>query len=325
MTQSEQQQDLPGNVRRMRRLAWAVLLFERVWPAVAPALLLIGGFVCLALLDLPRLLPPTLHMVLLAMVGVGVLGLLAYGLRRINRPSTAEADRRLETDTGLRHHPLAVLSDQPAGGGSALWAAHLARARAQIGRLRLHPPRPMLAAADPRALRALVLIALAACIGVAGPDSFIRIGRALHPGFAPPPAPPPPLLQAWITPPPYTGLAPVFLKQEGGSVTIPAGAKLTASLTGGTGEPTLQLNAATTPFTRLDAGSFQVEQVLNTGGRLAIRRAGRQVAAWDLTVVADAAPVVSFPEPPGVQRGNPPQTRLPWQASGTGRRRRLWH
>ena len=48
-----------------------------------------------------------------------------------------------------------------------------------------------------------------------------------------------------------------------------------------------------------------------------MRRDGREIAGWNLTVVADAAPVVSWPEPPGRERGGgrTPSTRLPWQVS----------
>lgn len=305
--------DLPKGLVRMRRLARAVLLFERAWPAVAPALGLIGAFLCLALLDLPRHLPPEAHLAALVVFGLATLVLLGLGLRRVRRPTPAEADRRLEADTGLRHQPLAVLTDSKATGGDALWALHVARARAQITRLRLRLPRPMLAAFDRRALRALVVTALFTCTVIAGPDAPGLLLRALTPGFAPPAAPPAPLLQAWITPPAFTGLAPIFLKPEGGSILAPAGSTLTASLTGGTGAPTLVQNTATTPFTRLDAGSYRIEQALTQDGRLAIRRAGHEAYGWDLTVQRDEAPEVVFPEPPGPQRGNPPLARLPWQ------------
>lgn len=311
---------LPG-LRRMRRLATAVLLFERLWPAVAPALGAACVFICVALLDLPHELPPILHLVVLIGLGIVMLILLGIGLREVRRPLPAETDRRLEADSGLRHQPLAVLADHPATGGNSLWAAHVARARAQIGRLKLKAPRPMLAAADPRALRALVLVALVACVGIAGPDALPRLERAFHPGFVPTPPPPAPLLQAWITPPAYTGQAPVFLKAEGGGVTVPAGARLSVNVTGGTatgvgGEPILEQSGHTQAFRTLDPTSFQIEQDLTTGGRLAVRRRGREMAAWDLTVVEDSAPVVTFPEPPGfVRNGTNPQTRLPWQVS----------
>src|ERR1700735_4642421 len=41
-----------------RAVARSAILFERIWPALWPALGVAGLFVCAALLDLPELLPP---------------------------------------------------------------------------------------------------------------------------------------------------------------------------------------------------------------------------------------------------------------------------
>ena len=48
-----------------------------------------------------------------------------------------------------------------------------------------------------------------------------------------------------------------------------------------------------------------------------MRRGGHEVAFWDLTVVADHAPMARFPEPPSAARGDAriPATRLPWEVS----------
>ena len=306
----------PPGLRRMRFLAGAVLWFERGWPALAPALGLVLVLAAIALLDLPRALPPLVHVGLIAASGVAVVALLVRGVRRIGRPPAQAADRRLELDSGLRHQPLLVLTDRPSGGGGALWPAHVARARAQLGKLRLRLPRPMLAAADPRALRALVLIVFAASLGIAGPDAMARLAAAFHPGFVPAAPPPAPLLQAWITPPDYTGQPPLFLKPEGGAAEIPAGSKLTVSLTGGAAgtAPTLDVPGHSEAFASLDPTSFQIEQTLAAGGRVAVHRQARELAAWELTVVADVPPVVVFPEAPGILRnGANPQARLPWR------------
>jgi len=303
---------------RRRALARAVLLFERVWPAAWPALGVAGAFVCAALLDLPGLLAPMLHLLALVATGLVFAGLLARGLRRVNRPSEAEADRRLERASGLRHRPLTVLHDRPAlDGAEGLWAAHVARTMARLDRLRVGLPRPGLAARDPRALRGLLVVALTACLVIAGDDTPLRLARSLRPAWVPPPAPPTTQLQAWITPPAYTGLAPMFLKTEGGAMSVPAGSHLTVSVTGGNGEPSLVLAGTARPFQVLDGASFQTDVELNAGGRLAVRRGGRELAAWALTVVADSPPMVSWPEPPGPTRGGGrvPQTRLPWQVS----------
>jgi uncharacterized protein (TIGR02302 family) len=303
---------------RWRALARAVLLFERVWPAIWPPLAVAGAFLCAALLGLPPLLPPLLHLALVAGIGLAVAVLLARGLWRVARPSQREADRRLEQASGLRHQPLAVLHDKPAlPGAEGLWAAHVARAMAQLDRLRVGWPRPALAARDKRALRALLVVGLAACLVIAGGDAAQRVARALQPAWVPAPAPPATQLQAWITPPAYTGLAPLFLKNEGGAVSVPAGSHLTVSVTGGGGEPVLALAGTRHAFQALDAASWQADLELNLGGQLAVRRGGRELASWALTVIADSPPVVSWREPPGVARGEMrvPQTRLPWQVS----------
>jgi uncharacterized protein (TIGR02302 family) len=283
-----------------------------------PPLGLIGLFLCLALLDVPRLLPPLLHIVLLAGFAGAFVWALVRAIRTVQVPSDLEADRRLERATGLQHRPLAVLSDKPAlPGAEALWRAHVIRAVAQVGRLRIGPPRPGLAARDMRALRAGLLVMLAACLVIAGEDAPTRLLRALVPALTPATAATATELQAWITPPSYTNEAPLFLHTDGGALAVPAGAHLTVSLSGGSGTPTLSLAGHPLPFSALEGGGFQADQDLTSGGRLAVRRNGAELAGWDLTVVADAAPLVSWSEPPGpsATTSRIPPTRLPWQVS----------
>jgi uncharacterized protein (TIGR02302 family) len=307
-----------ARLRRRRLAARAALGFERLWPALWPPLGVLGAYLCAALLDLPPMLPAALQAVVLVAVLATAGWLLVRGLRHLRMPSEAEADRRLERASGLRHRPLAALVDQPAlPGAEGLWRAHVARAAAQIGRLRVGLPRPGLAAIDRRALRGGLIVALAATLVVAGGEAPERVARAFVPHFAPTVPTPPAELQGWITPPAYTNLAPVFLRPEGGAISVPAGSHLTISLSGGSGTPALTLGPARLPFQQLDASSFQADQDLSAGGRLVVRRGGTELAAWDLTVRVDAAPVVRWPEPPGVARGGGrvPSTRLPWQVA----------
>lgn len=301
---------------RRRGLARFVLLFEVLWPALWPPIGVAGVFVCLALLDIPRLLPPWPHALLLLGFGTAIVVLLFGGLMRLRLPDKAAADRRLERQAGLPHRPLAALTDRPAfPGAETLWRAHVARSAAQVRRLRIGLPRPGLAARDLRALRGGLVVALVAAGIVAGGEAPDRLARAFSPGFPPRPAPPSPLLQAWITPPPYTGIAPLFLKPGGPQdITVPAGSHLTISLTGGTGQPSLLLNGHPEPFHALDQSSFQADRDLASGGRLAVRRHGREMAAWDLTVVADAPPTATWAEPPG-KASQGLRARLPWIAS----------
>lgn len=299
-----------------RGLARLAILFELVWPAVWPPLGLIGLFVCAALLGLPQRLPALWHAGLLLALGGAVLVLLVRGLLGVRAPDDAAADRRLERASGLRHRPLSVLTDRPARPDAAaepLWQAHVARAMSQLRRLRVGLPRPGLARLDRRALRGGLVVGLVATVVIAGEDAPSRIAAALQPTLPPAPVPPATQLQAWITPPGYTRLAPVFLKPEGGAVSVPAGSHLTVNVTGGEGEPVLALNGHIDAFRALDRTSFQADRDLAAGGRLVVRRRGSELAAWDLSVVADEPPTVAWTEPPGPAR-NSQEIRLPWEA-----------
>jgi uncharacterized protein (TIGR02302 family) len=304
-----------------RALARAAILFERVLPALWPPIGIAGLFVFAALLDLPRLLPPWAHIGLLAITLLLIIGLLVRGSRDIAAPDDRAADRRLEVASGLPHRPLAVLTDRPSRGrlgpdtaAVALWQVHVMRAVQQVRRLRVGLPRPGLARRDPRALRAALILGLIAAFAIAGDDAPARLAQAMEPTL-PRDAPPPETeLQAWITPPAYTRLAPIFLKSEGGAVSVPAGARVTVSVTGGAGMPSLALGGRSEPFRALDETSFQADRDLTEGGRLTVRRNGRDLAIWDLTVIADQPPTADWTEAPGRAQGSQ-QSRLPWQAS----------
>ena len=317
----DQTQRLLRRLAGWRALARGALLFERLWPALWPPLGIAGLFICAALLDLPHFLPSWWHVALLVITAALILGLLVRGLSHITVPDESAADRRLERASGLPHRPLLVLTDRPAAGARgpdsasiALWQAHLARAVHSVRRLRVGLPRPGLARRDPRALRAALLLALISALAIAGDDAPSRLALAFQPMLPRENPPPATELQAWITPPAYTGVAPIFLKPGAGTVSVPTGARLTVSVTGGTSTPTLALGGRSDPFRALDKASFQADRELTQGGHLIIRRDGRQLAAWDLAVVADQPPTAQWSENPGRAAGSQ-QTRLPWRAS----------
>ncbi len=300
-----------------RSLARAAILIETLWPALWLPLTVVGIFVALALLNVPPLLPGWLHLGLLALVLAIVAGLLVRTLWRIRLPDDAAADRRLEARSGLIHRPLSVLSDRPAtedAAALALWQVHAARARTQINRLKVGPPQPGLARRDPRALRYAVLLVVVACLGIANTDAWTRLHAAVTPSMPVALGAPATELQAWITPPAYTRVAPIFLKPEGGSVSVPAGSHLTVDVSGGSVAPVLALNERSDSFTALASNSFQIERDLVRGGLLTVKRSGGNLAAWMLTVVADQPPSISWGDTPG-RVASSQQTRLPWQVA----------
>ncbi len=308
---------LPPGLALRRAAARLALLFEQVWPAIWPALGVTGAFVCAALLGLPPLLPPLVHLALLAVVAVLVLGLLSRGLARIALPHPAASDRRLERASGLAHRPLATLIDRPAElheSSLVLWQAHRLRALKQVRRLRVGWPRPGLARQDRRALRGAVVVGLIASACIAGEDGPARLLSALRPTLPRAAAAPLPELQAWITPPAYTHEAPIYLHADRPALSVPTGSHLTVSVTGGSGQPGLGFDGQQTPFRALDKTSFQADRDLTTNGHIEVRRAGRDLAAWDITLIPDLPPTASWAGSAGpVKTGQ--QIRLPWKAS----------
>ena len=310
----------PDLLTRKRAAARAALWFEQLWPAVWPAIGLLGAYACAALLDLPARLPSWPRLLLLLAVVLAAAALLWRGLHQVRRPTPARVDRRLEAASGLRHRPLAALTDRPAHpspDADAVWRVHLARVAAQVRGLRVGRPRPGLAARDGRALRGALLVGLAASLAIAGPETGSRLLRAAWPGLPSGPVAPGTLVHAWATPPAYTGLPPIILRADTPIVSIPTGSHLTASVTGGSGEPSLVLDEAREPFRALDAASWQAERDLTQGGRLSVQRRGGTVAAWTVTLVPDQPPTAAFAEPPGpaTVAGRPTtQTRLAWHA-----------
>ncbi|MGK7865737.1 DUF4175 domain-containing protein [Falsiroseomonas sp. E2-1-a20] len=302
---------------RQRLAARAALGWERVWPALWPPLGVLGVFLLVALLGLPLLLPPWARPVLslVFLAGIAVAGW--RGFRRLSVPGRDEGDRRLESASGLAHRPLAALADRPAGNDPmalAVWEAHRRRAAASIRQLRVGLPRPGLARRDPIALRAGLGLALFAALVIAGPEAPERLRRALVPDFGLATAAPALRLEAWVTPPGYTGAAPIFLDAAGGDLAVPQGSRLQVALSGGTGgTPDLVIGSAATPFRALDARSWSAEAQLDHGARLVIRRDGFEVAGWTLTVQADQPPTAQFTDPPArAARGL--GLRLPWRA-----------
>ncbi len=293
---------------RHRALARLALGWERLWPALWPPLGILGLFCLAALLGLPLLLPGWARPVLAGAFAVALAVAALRSFRWLAVPRSEEADRRLERVSGLPHRPLAALTDRPAGGDTlalAVWAAHRRRAVASIRALRVGIPRPGLAVRDPIALRLGLALSLFAALVIAGPEAPERLRRAVMPVFALAAAPPALRIEAWVTPPAYTGAAPLFLDPAGGAVTVAQGSRLQVALSGGSGGvPELQLGTDALPFRSLDARSWGAESALEEGVRLQIRRDGFEVAGWTVTVQADQPPTASFAEPPGrAQRG----------------------
>ncbi|OAN52350.1 hypothetical protein A6A04_01260 [Paramagnetospirillum marisnigri] len=273
-------------------LARLALWWERLVPAVTAGASLLALATALALFDAASWLPGWLHaLVLLALLAALVW--LVWWARRQVPPTEAEAQRRLEAESGVSHRPLAVLEDRLASGDAPLWRLHLQRMEAEAETLRPGWPRPVLAARDPFALRFAALLLLVIALAGTGADWPQRLGRFLIPAMALPGLGPV-AVEAWVQPPPETGLGPMALPPDGRAVSIPRGSTVTAVLRGGLGRGSLRAGDAEVAFGADDGGGRRAEAVVESGERLVVEQGWRTVAAWPLAVVADAPPVVSL-------------------------------
>jgi uncharacterized protein (TIGR02302 family) len=288
-------------------LARAVLAWENLWPNFWPVAGIFGLFLALALFDVLPLLPGWLHAGVLGFFLVALLAALWRGARDLRLPSFEAARRRLERDSGLEHRPLVALDDRLATdprdtAAAKLWEAHRRRLLAQARRLAVRWPRAGLAKVDPIALRAAVFMPLAVAVAVGGQDWRPRLAEALTPRLAKAAAGPPAHLDAWINPPAYTALPPLFLGPEsaaGTPILAPVGSSVLAQVQGGRGVPRLHISEAAEDFAPVTSGVYKISRQLETGDRLAITQDGATLAEWALQILPDTPPSIEFTAPPG--------------------------
>jgi uncharacterized protein (TIGR02302 family) len=305
----------PAKLKPRIAKALLVLFWERLWRALWPASGVAALFVAASLFDLWSALPRWLHGGL-ALATIGALATALWlGFRGFRIPKRDEAMRRIERDSGLAHRPLADLNDRLlAGAGDpaseSLWRVHRARLAAQLDRLRLRKPAPLLARRDPLALRFLALLILVTAGLVAGGDWDRRLEQALNFGFGDG-ASQAIRLDAWVSPPAYTGAAPVFLL-EGASpsgkaapapVATPQGSTLVVRVYGATRAPRLSFAPSGQRRTidkRLrteQEGVFSIEHTLERDGTVTVRKGARTLARFAVTLKPDLPPKIALTEP----------------------------
>ena len=198
--------------RGLRRARFAIF-WEHLWPALASIATATGLFLALSWFGLWVSLPP-----LGRAIGLFAFFVLAVAatvpLIWVRWPSAIEGLRRLDRKSLLPHRPATAIADRmaPEAGDSiavALWRAHLERALRAATALKAGTPVPRVATRDPYALRGLVLILAVAAFFAAGGDRVKRIATAFdwHGVVSPANY----RIDAWVTPPAYTGRPPLIL------------------------------------------------------------------------------------------------------------------
>lgn len=310
MSDAEDNGAAKAHARLGRHLAltrWGMAL-ERLWPALWPAISIVGFYVALSLFDPWPSVPFWFHSLALA----GCLGSALLFSRRaataFTWPSENEARRRLEKQARLKHRPLNLVDEKAATNsgplGRAIWALHRRRALAGLEAIKARAPRAGLQYRDPRAIRALLIMALLVAMVDAGSDWKRRLEAGFMPQFG---ASAPLSAQAWVTPPDYTGLPPqTLLSQDAGNLSnpkdvldlvVPAGSILTARVEGGWRTPVMTLAGTRQKFEEKGA-FYEIERSIDVSGELEISAGSALRARWQVTALPDQPPQVFFNKDP---------------------------
>lgn len=308
---------LAGRLALSRLATRVSMLVERGWPLLLPLIIVVSLFVSLSWFGVFSRLPDIARIGLVTAFGLAGLAAL-YPLRFFRLPAAAEVDRRIEAANELLHSPVLVQADRPSGRESsfsqALWREHQKRMAARLDSLGADLPRTRVPERDPWGLRAVAALLLVTAFAF----SFGPTGGRIADGFSAHGAHDavPPRIDAWVTPPAYTGKPPIFLTADANQATptfhVPEGSEVSLRVTGGSGEETLAYadkdgnartidpaapQAAAAKPAATPAAPSKVRQFtgkLTSDGTLTLQSGEDQLGRWAFAVIADKPPQIRF-------------------------------
>lgn len=282
---------------RSVHLARLTLLWERAAPVLAGPLAMIALYAALSLAGLiERMGDPWRALLALALLVIGA-AIAAPAIRAFRWPGRTDAQRRVESDSGLEGRPFEALEDEPATGESLLWLAHRGRMREVLRHARIRRPRAAWASVDAHGLRISSGIVLLAAFLYAGDAAVMRLDDAFSPV---------PLAgggeravaEFWIEPPAYTGRPAQFLRERR-EARVPQGSVLAGRITGLSRAP--RISGADAAIEEIGPGVHQLQATLNADGAVIVR-SGVFRERIELSVIEDTAPrlaLVAEPESDG--------------------------
>jgi uncharacterized protein (TIGR02302 family) len=283
------------------------IAWERAWPPLARLLTVIGLFLVVSWAGIWLSLP-----FLARAIGFSIFVVLALAAASsmlwFRWPNRAQALSRLDRGSGIRHRPATTLTDTVSSQDPvalALWQAQRERTLASLKRIRAGFPSPRLSVQDPRALRALVLVLLAATYVAAGDERMMRVAAAFDwNGVL---APANIRVDAWVNPPPYTGKPPIILSAankeaaalpSSGPLSVPVGSTLIVRSSGATLDAVA--NGGVTevaPKEQAPQGTNEKHFTIAADGSVHVRAPSGQ-PLWSFTAIPDRPPTISFAKDP---------------------------
>ncbi|MBZ9984054.1 MULTISPECIES: TIGR02302 family protein [unclassified Mesorhizobium] len=308
---------LAGRLALSRLATRVSMMVERGWPLLLPLLVVASLFLSISWLGLFPRLPDAARIGLVAAFGVATLAAL-YPLRFFRMPGGAEIDRRIEAANHLLHHPVQTQTDRPSGRESsfsqALWREHQKRMADRLDSLGADVPRTRVPERDPWGLRAVAALLLVTAFAFSFGPTGGRIADAFRAQDAHDAVPP--RIDAWVTPPAYTGKPPIFLTADANQAApafhVPEGSDVSLRVTGGSGEETLAYadkngnaraidpadpQAAAAKPAASPAAQSKVRQFigkLTSDGTLTLKSGEDELGRWAFAVIPDKPPQIRF-------------------------------
>lgn len=298
---------LRGTARRQRDLA--------IWRAISPVIILLSLYLLAALLGVfeqaPRVVAALMSLIVIAGLVYGGV----QGARRFANPGLTEARRLLDAQSELR--PLVSLQDRPIASdpvSMALWRAHERQLLRAARRLTVPSFASAWRQADPFYLRAILPLSLLCAVGFNWDQMHARLGSALMPDYGSLLGADKIAVEAWITPPDYTGRAPIYVKPNAPVVQIPEGSIMTLRAVA-PGAPELRLlsdqGLETHRFVKTPDGAFQASASLSGYNEVSVAWWGER-NTWQITAQSDTPPSVRFDSDP--EHTPTDRTRFNWSA-----------
>ncbi len=289
----------------LRRAEFA-MAWERSWPHLARLLTVAGLFLVVSWAGLWLVLP---FMARAAGLGLFVVLALAalFPLVWFRWPSRQEALGRLDRGTGIRHRPATALTDTLATQDPvalALWQAQRERTLASIKRIRAGLPSPRLSIHDPWALRALIVVMMVAAYIAAGDERRMRVAAAFDWNGVLSAANI--RVDAWVTPPLYTGRPPIILSAANkeaaipatGRLSVPTGSKLIVRSSGGALDVVAGGGVSeAVPTEQAPKGTSEKHFTITGDGTVHVRAPSGQ-PQWRFSATPDHPPTIALAKDP---------------------------
>ncbi len=292
------------------------LLLPAIIRAIGPLALWLSAFAIIWLSGLGQQIPLESRAVLGVIFWLGLAATIWLAFKKWRAPTDSEARNLI--DEQVEGRPLSVWVDRPSRSDTQtwkLWSAHRDRMAALAVGVRKFDMAGRWKRTDPLYLRFIapvLVLAAALFAGANGPD---RIRAGLAPDFGAMFGAHKLTVEAWITPPVYTGRAP-FLLSSGESATAPEGSEMTLRVIS-PGRPNIRVEpdegkrSTLRPKAGVDE-AYEVKVIVDTPMTVAVNFWGER-ASFPFQIIEDFAPTVEFVSPPVLGEGD--RTEFDWKVA----------